>query len=61
MNHTKELFVIVPFPDVQSIMKLDGFEDNSCLINNSPLVNTYGNSAYFVSMTWLSQIKYDIK
>ena len=48
-----EIFELVTFPDVQALMELEGFEENSSLINDEPLLSEYGSSAYFVRKTWL--------
>lgn len=49
-------FVIVSWPDVQELMDEDGFEDNSCLINDDKFYEIYGDSAYFVNEDWLKYV-----
>lgn len=53
----KDTFIVVTWPDVQELMDLDGFEENSCLINDEPLLDEYGSSAYFVRESWDTEIK----
>lgn len=48
----EEKFIVVTFPDVQHLMDIPGFEDNSYLINDEKGIETYGSSAYFVSEEW---------
>lgn len=50
-----DIFEIVTFPDVQALMELEGFEENSSLINDEPLLSEYGSSAYFVRKNWLNK------
>ena len=47
------LFVAIPFPEIQSMMELPEFEDNSILINTDPFISEFGYSAYLVRYTWL--------
>ena len=46
-------FVVVTFPSIQSLMELDDFDDNCCLINDEPFLTEYGSSAFFVRESWL--------
>ena len=48
-------FVIVAWPEVQDLMECEGFEENSCLINDGALCEEYGSSAYFVNEDWLEK------
>ena len=48
-------FIVITFPEVQSLQEIQGFKDNSHLINDEPLVSEYGNSAYFVRLSWLKK------
>lgn len=50
------MYEIITWPDIQEIMEKDGFEDNSCLINDDKLLEQYGSSAYFVNQEWLMDI-----
>jgi len=49
----EEKFVIVCWPDSQLLMDKEGFEENCCLINDDPLLEEYGSSAYLVRASWL--------
>lgn len=55
MNFTGT-FVIVQWPEIQELMDIEGFEENSCLINEEPFLSEYGSSAYFVRQCWLESI-----
>lgn len=46
-------FTVIPFPDIQDYQDLDGFDENSTLINDGPLMEEYGSSAYMVRCNWL--------
>lgn len=48
-----DLFKIVTWPDVQMYMEVDGFRDNAILINETPLLEKYGSSAYIIDTDWL--------
>lgn len=49
----EEKFVIIGWPDIQDLMDLEGFKENSHLINDEEFLDTYGYSCYFVSEDWL--------
>lgn len=53
-NFNRDIFVVMTWPEVQVIMDFEGFQENSCLINDLYLLNEYGSSAYFVRTTWLN-------
>ena len=44
-------YTIICWPEIQEYMDKEGFEENSSLITNDLLVDLYGSSAYFVSIT----------
>ena len=46
-------YVIITWPEVQELMTLDGFRENSSLITEEPLFSECGSSAYFVKESWL--------
>ena len=50
------VFVVVTWPDVQDLMELEGFRENSILINESPLYVEFGYSAYLVRNSWLNNM-----
>lgn len=52
-------FVIVEWPDSQTLMEWEGFEDNCCLINDDYWLGLYGSSAYFVDEEWLNSEHHD--
>jgi hypothetical protein len=49
-------FIVITWPDVQILFDIDGFEDNSLLINDGPLYDEYGDSAYMVRVLWYKQV-----
>jgi len=54
MNDDK--FTIIQWPEVQELMEIPGFDNNSVLINDEPLHTEYGDAAYLVRETWLKKV-----
>jgi len=54
MNTDK--FIVIAWPESQAFMEVDGFSENSILINDEPLINEYGSSAYLVRISWLDRL-----
>ena len=52
----KETFEVVCWPESQMLMELDGFEENSYLVNDDKGLLEFGSSAYFVNRKWLEEI-----
>ena len=52
-----ELFTPVTWPESQGLMELPGFEENALLINDQPLLEQYGSSAYLVRVSWLESLE----
>lgn len=48
-------FTPVCWPESQTLMDLEGFDENSNLINDEEGLEIYGSSAYFVNSKWLSE------
>jgi len=48
-------YVVITWPEIQYYMDLDGFDENSSLINDEPMLSEYGSSAYFVDEDWLEE------
>lgn len=51
-------FIIVEWPDSQELMELDGFEENTCLINDNKFIEenlSIISSAYFVNIDWMEK------
>jgi hypothetical protein len=48
-------YEIIVWPEIQELMELDGFEDNSYLINDEKGLEEFGSSAYFVNTKWLDK------
>ena len=51
----KETFEVVCWPESQMLMELDGFEENSYLVNDDRGLLEFGSSAYFVNRNWLEE------
>lgn len=51
-----EDFEIIGWPEIQAFMDLDGFRENSTLINPNPHVGIE-SSTYLVSIDWLKNLK----
>lgn len=51
----KDTFEVVCWPDSQMLMELDGFEENSYLVNDDKGLLEFGSSAYFVNRKWLEK------
>lgn len=47
------MYVIIQWPEIQELMTIEGFEENSYLINDTKGIEDYGSSAYFVDYYWL--------
>lgn len=50
MNDT---FIVVTWPEVQELFELEGWQENSLLINDMPIYSQYGSSSYMVRESWL--------
>lgn len=51
----KETFEVVCWPESQMLMELDGFEENSYLVNDNRGLLEFGSSAFFVNRKWLEE------
>ena len=51
-----ETFEVVCWPESQMLMELDGFVENSNLIDDDKGLLEFGSSAYFVNRKWLEEI-----
>ena len=49
-------YEVVTWPDVQELMTIDGFRENSYLVNDEKGIEDFGSSAYFVSVDWLEEL-----
>lgn len=56
MYDVSEEFIVIPWPEVQELMNKEGFRENSCLVNDSPLYEEFGDQAYFVRKQWINSI-----
>ena len=56
----KDTFEVVCWPESQMLMELDGFEENSSLVNDDRGLLEFGSSAFFVNRKWLEE-KVNIK
>ena len=51
----KDTFEVVCWPESQMLMGRDGFEEDSCLVNDDRGLHEFGSSAYFVNRKWLEE------
>ena len=51
-----EAFEVVCWPESQVLMELDGFVENSNLVNDDKGLLEFGSYAYFVNRKWLEEI-----
>ena len=51
----KDVFIVVTWPKVRKLFELDGFDENSILINGKELYNEYGSSVYLIRKTWFEK------
>lgn len=49
-------YIVVEWPDVQYLMDMEGFGDNSYLVNDEKGIEDFGSSAYFVDKEWYNSI-----
>ena len=47
-------YIIIQWPEIQYFMELEGFKENSYLINDDKGIEKFGSSAYFVNTKWLN-------
>lgn len=53
-------YEIIDWPDIQAFMELDGFNENSTLIEPNSYMGI-GSSTYLVSKEWLDSLEEDSK
>lgn len=49
-------YIVIQWPDSQYYMGLEGFKENSYLINDKKGMKDFGSSAYFVNEEWLNEL-----
>lgn len=54
-----EDYEIIEWPDIQAFMELDGFKENSTLIEPNESMGI-GSSTYLVKKEWLDFLEYDV-
>lgn len=47
------MYTVIQWPDIQEYLSLEGFQENSYLIND---IDNFGSSAYFVNTEWLHKV-----
>lgn len=52
----EEEFIAVTWPSCQELMELDGFRENSYLINDEKGLDDFGSSAYFINKKWYEEM-----
>ena len=50
------MYQVIQWPEIQELMDLPRFRENSFLINDPLVLDEFGSSAYFVSKNWLDSI-----
>lgn len=50
-----DIFVVVCWPEIQSLMEDPEFLNNALLINSNELYEEYGSSSYMVRASWLME------
>jgi hypothetical protein len=48
-----DAYIIVQWPEIQHLMEIEGFRNNSYLVNDLEGIDKFGSSAYFVNINWL--------
>lgn len=51
-----EKYIVVQWPDIQTYMDKEGFEDNAHLINDERGIELFGSSAYFINEGWADKV-----
>ena len=55
MTMDKDTFEVVCWPESQTLMGIDGFDENAYLVNDDKGLLEFGSSAYFVNRRWLEE------
>lgn len=55
------LYEVITWPRIQELMTLEGFRENSYLINDEKGMKDFGSSAYFVDIDWLMEVENKIE
>ena len=50
-----DTYIVVRWPEIQDLMDLPGFIENSFLINDPLGLDEFGSSAYFVNTKWYEE------
>ena len=45
-------YIMITWPAVQELFEVEGFRENSYLVNDTKGIEDFGSSAYFVDKTW---------
>ena len=48
----EDVYVVVTWPESQDLMEIEGFNENSYLVNDERGITDFGSSAYFVNKDW---------
>ena len=54
-KHNTDKYEVVCWPNIQYLMEMEGFRENSYLINDEKGLEEFGSSAYFVNCDWLEK------
>ena len=55
MTMDKDTFEVVCWPESQTLMDIDGFDENAYLVNDDKGLLEFGSSAYFVNRRWIEE------
>ena len=55
MTMDKDTFEVVCWPESQTLMDIDRFDENAYLVNDDKGLLEFGSSAYFVNRRWLEE------
>lgn len=48
-------YIVITWPEIQKLMEIENFSENSYLINDEKGLEDFGSSAYFVNYDWYKQ------
>ena len=55
MTMDKDTFEVVCWPESQTLMDIDGFDENAYLVNDDKGLLEFGSAAYLVKRRWLEE------
>lgn len=52
-----EEYIVVTYPESQSLQDIEGFDDNAYLITDEKGLEDFGSCSYFVKKDWYNSVK----